>query len=130
MLGLNVPGRHAPLASTAVPAPESREGAGAPGVIVCRNCRRHITDPSQAVSINGVHAHTFANPHGYVYDIGCFQSAVGCAIVPPSSTEFTWFSGYDWRLALCGGCDAHLGWFFSGPGSSFFGLILERLAGD
>jgi hypothetical protein len=33
-----------------------------------------------------------------------------------------------WRLALCGGCRAHLGWNFRGDkDAGFFGLILDRL---
>jgi hypothetical protein len=43
-----------------------------------------------------------------------------------ASAEFSWFSGYRWRVALCGRCLGHLGWRFE-QGDSFYGLILDRL---
>ncbi|MGB5984318.1 MAG: cereblon family protein, partial [Desulfobacterales bacterium] len=81
---------------------------------------------------SGAHRHTFANPHGRVFEIGCFRDAPGCRVQGPALTEFSWFSGYAWRIALCGGCLSHLGWRFQGapsgiPGPGFFGLILNHL---
>jgi hypothetical protein len=78
--------------------------------------------------VQGAHHHTFANPHGIVYEIGCFKSAQGCGYAGPPSTEFTWFSGYAWRVSFCTMCLTHLGWvFIAGSGDSFHGFILERL---
>lgn len=97
-------------------------------VLVCRQCGRHITDESRRISIDGASRHTFANPHGHVYDIACFDSAVGCLGAGPASDEFTWFKGYSWRIVICTGCMTHLGWFFiSSGGHHFFGLIVDRL---
>lgn len=98
-------------------------------VIVCRQCRKNITDPTQRFSVDGSHHHTFANPHGLIFDIGCFQSAIGCRRIGPVSDEFTWFKGYHWQIVVCAGCMVHLGWFFLEPGGQhyFYGLILDRL---
>jgi hypothetical protein len=108
-------------------APE--EEADGEKVLVCRQCGQHITDESRRVSIDGAHRHTFANPHGHVYDICCFDSAVGCFGTGPASEEFSWFRGYSWQIVICTGCLTHLGWFFiSSGGHHFFGLIEDRLA--
>ena len=97
-------------------------------LIVCRHCGRPITRPAERIEKAGSHKHTFANPHGIVFEIGCFRSAIGCGYSGPATNEFTWFQGYSWRVAVCGSCTTHLGWFFSSTGSdSFHGLILDRL---
>jgi hypothetical protein len=96
--------------------------------IRCRHCHQVITKPSERVEIHGSHQHTFANPHGIVFHIGCFRSCTGCGYVGPVSGEFTWFKGFKWRIAICTMCLTHLGWLFtSSGGHSFNGLILDRL---
>ncbi|MEA3437413.1 MAG: cereblon family protein [Thermodesulfobacteriota bacterium] len=96
--------------------------------ILCRQCRRIITTSAERIEIQGAHQHTFANPHGSVYQIGCFRSASGCGYAGQASDEFSWFTGYSWRIAVCGSCLFHLGWLFISPGSqSFNGLILDHL---
>jgi hypothetical protein len=94
--------------------------------ICCRFCLHGITSSVERISLSGAHRHTFANPHGIVFEIGCFRNAPGCIARGPVTSEFSWFAGYGWRLALCGGCQSHLGWRFQG-GESFFGLILSHL---
>jgi hypothetical protein len=96
-------------------------------VIVCRVCGFAICHPDDAITVAGAHRHTFANPHGIVFEIGCFGNAPGCARVGAATDDFTWFAGYRWRIALCAGCHEHLGWRFEGAGDSFYGLILDRL---
>jgi hypothetical protein len=81
------------------------------------------------VSILGSHRHTFANPSGVVFEIGCFASARGYGFMGPPSMEFTWFAGHSWRILICSACRTHIGWFFAavqGEGR-FFGLIMDRL---
>jgi len=96
--------------------------------ILCRQCLRVITSPAERIEMQGAHQHTFANPHGIVYQIGCFRSAPGCGYAGQASDEFSWFKGYSWRIAVCGSCLFHLGWMFISPGSeSFNGLILDHL---
>jgi len=78
--------------------------------------------------VDGAHAHTFANPEGIVFEIGCYRDAWGCGYLGPLSPEFTWFAGYVWRIAVCSNCLVHLGWRFSSPDGHFFhGLITNRL---
>ena len=96
-------------------------------VIVCRACGFTICHPDDAIAVAGNHRHTFANPHGIVFEIGCFRSAPGCTRVGAATDDFTWFAGYRWRIAICAGCHEHLGWRFEGDSDSFHGLILDRL---
>lgn len=110
---------HPEAEPTPVDAPEP--------VIVCRVCGFAICHPDDAITVGGAHRHTFANPHGIVFEIGCFRSAPGCTGVGAASDDFTWFAGHRWRIAVCAGCHEHLGWRFEGTGGSFFGLILDRL---
>ena len=96
--------------------------------ILCRQCRRIITSPAERIEVQNTHLHTFANPNGIVYQIGCFRSAAGCGYAGQPSYEFSWFKGYSWRVAVCGSCLFHLGWLFISPDSeSFNGLILDHL---
>lgn len=75
----------------------------------------------------GKSEHTFANPHGFFYTLGCFDRAPGCLYESKSSNEFSWFTGYLWQIAHCGHCDTHLGWRFEAPHEAFWALILNRL---
>jgi len=105
---------------------ESREDKG--HVLVCARCLHAITTASARIEMSGSHAHTFSNPHGFVFHIACFATAPGCQARSDSSTDFSWFPGYSWRVAVCRGCDEHLGWLFAGGDASFHGLIVDRLA--
>lgn len=96
--------------------------------LYCRLCGHQITSSRFAIEVNGGHTHTFFNPAGIVYEIRCFQAAQGCAPHGPPSSEFTWFAGHTWQLALCSVCAAHLGWFFSSAESGFYGLISRNLS--
>ncbi len=103
-------------------APEEEE------YILCRQCRQAITRPAERITVQGSHQHTFANPHGIVFEIGCFKIAQGCGYAGSPSTEFTWFNGYAWRVSFCIMCLTHLGWvFIADSGDSFHGFILDRI---
>ena len=96
--------------------------------IICRQCRQAITRPVERISIQGSHQHTFANPHGLVFEIGCFKDVTGCGYAGAATDEFSWFAGYSWRLCFCSMCLTHLGWIFSSPASDIFhALILDRI---
>jgi len=95
--------------------------------ILCRNCGQPVSRPEDRISVQGSHMHTFANPHGLVFEIACFRSVFGCGYVGPATDEFSWFSGYRWRIVVCAACLTHLGWLFTAAGDSFAGLILDRL---
>lgn len=74
-----------------------------------------------------MHEHTFANPHGIIYRIGCFRNAPGCSVLPEEYKEFSWFDGFAWSHAMCSSCRTHLGWKYDRSGECFFGLVLDRL---
>jgi len=97
--------------------------------IICRQCRQGITTQADRITVQGSHQHTVANPHGIIFQIGCFQSAQGCGYTGPLTAEWSWFKGFSWKIAVCGFCLIQLGWLFvSSGGESFSGLILNRLA--
>lgn len=108
--------------------PRSQPGREpAPGrALACSECERIVTSTDSRIEVAGAHAHTFANPDGYTFRIGCFARAHGLAGVGERSTFATWFAGYTWRAEVCGGCGEHIGWLYQGP-SNFHGLILDRL---
>ena len=96
--------------------------------ILCRQCRSIITSQTERIEVQGSHQHSFANPHGIVFEIGCFRNVKGCGHAGSFSTEFSWFKGFSWRIAVCIMCLTHLGWLFASQSSdSFHGLILDRL---
>lgn len=97
-------------------------------LLVCVQCKAEITSEEARIAIQGSHNHSFFNPHGIVYHVGCFSDAPGCAAASARSAEFTWFSGHQWRTTVCGHCHEHLGWdFVNSQGHGFFCLILNRL---
>lgn len=96
-------------------------------IIVCRACGFPITQASSKIEMNGKHKHTFSNPRGYVFQIGCFASARGIMNQGEPTTEFTWFSGFAWKFSLCFQCFTHLGWFFQSSDRGFYGLILDNI---
>ncbi len=81
-------------------------------VILCAFCSSTITDANQIISVNGSHQHVFANPHGIIFETGCFKMCDGCIVEPIVYSEFSWFHGYNWQIAGCRRCHQHLGWFF------------------
>ncbi|MCP4695140.1 MAG: hypothetical protein GY859_44340 [Desulfobacterales bacterium] len=117
---------------------EKRDGAvkdkpeedspGSEDPILCRACLQVVTHARERIEVQGARSHSFANPSGMVFEIGCFGAAPGCAHAGPTTDEFSWFRGYRWKIAVCGGCLTHLGWrFASAGGHAFHGLILNRL---
>ena len=97
--------------------------------LLCARCGEAITRESDRITVEGSHCHTFANPHGIVFEIGCFKSVTGCCgFTGNFSDEFSWFKGFSWKVTFCRICLAHLGWmFFSNSLGVFYGLILGRL---
>jgi len=96
--------------------------------VVCARCRHEVTADGARIPVAGAHEHRFVNPHGFVFDVQCFRAAPGCDVAGPPTSDFSWFPGFAWSIAYCGGCAAHLGWRFEGHGSEFFALIKDRLA--
>jgi hypothetical protein len=109
--------------------PDLETTPGEPGgaILACIRCRHAVTSAAARIDMAGGHQHTFSNPHGIVYRIGCFADAPGCAAIGYPSTYFTWFAGYAWQVACCAACREHVGWLFRSADSLFYGLILDRL---
>jgi hypothetical protein len=95
--------------------------------LYCKACGQAITASDQAISVNSSFRHTFFNPAGIVFELGCYRKAPGCMAAGDPSSEFSWFSGYLWSFALCKSCDTHIGWCFESGDSLFWGLILNKL---
>jgi hypothetical protein len=95
-------------------------------VLRCRACGRPVARHEDRIEVSGAHAHTFVNPAGIIFDVGCFDRAAGCVPVGAPSAFFSWFPGYAWRAAVCVGCLVHLGWSY-GERPDFWGLILTKL---
>jgi hypothetical protein len=93
----------------------------------CATCHAPITSNSDRIQVNAKHQHVCANPHGYVFQIGCFAQAPGCVIVGEPTAYFSWFPGYAWQIAYCERCLTLLGWAFRSVETFFFGLILDQL---
>lgn len=100
--------------------------------LICAACGAGITSKRERLEMNGAYSHAFTNPHGLTFNIGCFRNAENCRPEGSSTTAWTWFQGYAWRVCVCAGCNTHLGWHYEPstprPGDGgFYGLILNRL---
>jgi hypothetical protein len=73
----------------------------------------------------------FVNPAGTVHDLLLAARAPGAEALGPITTTATWFDGYGWQLACCGGCGEHVGWCYLATGDAqpdlFFGLRRDAL---
>ena len=96
----------------------------------CASCLHVVTSRDAAIDVDGAHEHVRQNPAGFVFKIGCFREACGCAAEGLASEEWSWFPGYAWQVGLCAGCRRHLGWVFVLASARFYGLIADRLVLD
>ncbi|MDX9834146.1 MAG: cereblon family protein [Desulfobulbus sp.] len=94
--------------------------------LLCAACNAVITTPDQAVQIYGRHGRAFFNPAGIAYELRCFRNAPGVSAEGAPTSEFSWFPGCCWQIALCAACRTHLGWLFTGA-ESFAALISSRI---
>lgn len=97
--------------------------------LYCARCGMFVTKGRWRIRMKGEHEHVVFNPAGVLFRVQCFEEAPGAVAVGSASAEFTWFRGYDWRVALCTGCNSHLGWMYEGADAPavFFGLIAQAL---
>ena len=101
-----------------------------PAWLVCVQCRNRVTRPELAREVQGRFHHVCTNPHGFTFDLGCYSEAPGARPLGPAYAADSWFRGYVWKVAACGGCRAHLGWRFSSGEFAFWGLIRDQLAAE
>lgn len=97
------------------------------GFVVCAACAHVIAHIDDRIVMRGSHDHVFTNPYGFTHHLGCYKQALGCVVQGPPHAADTWFPGFVWRLASCGGCGQHLGWSFERSETNFFGLIIQNL---
>ena len=94
--------RDAPQKPERAKDPDERvtSGDAEHGSFRCRTCGQRIA--SRAALMSGGDAPlVFANPHGMVFEIVRLSEALVTVWGEPT-TDATWFSGYAWRVALCG----------------------------
>lgn len=116
------------LPKRAVAPREQSEGPDAAPLLYCASRLACITSERLRLSVAGSHRHVFANPHGFVFELGCFSGAPGCAWIGPVTTDFSWFAGTAWQAAVCAACGLHLGWHYqSAAALGFFSLLLDQL---
>ncbi|MFB6374230.1 MAG: cereblon family protein [Bradymonadaceae bacterium] len=96
--------------------------------VLCGECGHEVTARRHKTSVDGGFEHSFVNPAGILYQIGCFEEAPGVGATGEESEEFTWFEGYSWQVVICRDCMAHLGWKYWSSEHTFYGLILPRLS--
>ena len=63
--------------------------------------------------VSSTHANVFGHVHPIttLRDAACLGAALVCEDAPPTP-EGSWFPGYAWTIAYCGGCASHAGWRF------------------
>jgi hypothetical protein len=96
-------------------------------VVRCATCDHEVARFDDRFAQDGRAEHVFTNPGGYTFVIGCWRQAAGCVGIGEESTEWSWFPGCAWRVAVCRKCTAQLGWLFRGDDVTFAGLILNRI---
>jgi len=100
--------------------------------IYCSMCSHVIGHTADRTEIHTQHTHLLTNPHGFVFNVGCFANALGCEISGTPEAADSWFMNYQWQVAGCAQCHNHLGWYFtqSLERAFFYGLILDRIQQD
>lgn len=96
--------------------------------IYCAACGHLLTRERWAISMDG-HERVFINPAGRVFRIRCFSEAPGSTDIGDPTTDHTWFPPYAWNFAICGGCNAHIGWHYvdGEQPRAFYGLMKTAL---
>ncbi|MBT8495339.1 MAG: hypothetical protein KJO07_19990 [Deltaproteobacteria bacterium] len=98
-----------------------------PKKLICVRCHHPITSHNARIEVAGRHEHRRSNPHGYHFRVGCFAEAPGCKLRGQESSHFSWFPGNAWQVTVCGLCEAHNGWRFTGEAGEFYALVLDQL---
>ena len=98
-----------------------------PPALACARCQEPVTSAAEWLEVGGAREHTFMNPHGFAFRIGCFAAARALEGAGGWSDEWSWFPPCLWQVQHCARCGEHLGWAFRSADRRFFGLVLDRL---
>ncbi|KAL9692904.1 hypothetical protein quinque_012189 [Culex quinquefasciatus] len=81
----------------------------------CKKCDRRIANYVDmfAMSKQGV-AGSYCNPSGFVHETLTVYRTIAktTRTTTKGSKDFSWFPGYAWQIAVCNGCNSHVGWKF------------------
>uniref|UniRef100_A0A1Q3G4B2 Putative atp-dependent protease pil n=1 Tax=Culex tarsalis TaxID=7177 RepID=A0A1Q3G4B2_CULTA len=82
----------------------------------CKKCDRRIANYVDmfAMSQQGI-AGSYCNPSGFVHETLTVNRTIAKSTrtTTKASTDFSWFPGYAWQIAVCNGCNGHVGWKFA-----------------
>lgn len=101
----------------------------------CKRCKKQIACYSDifAMAKGNVNAN-YCNPAGYIHETLTVYKTLDDAakIIDRPSTDFSWFPGYAWQIAICKVCSSHIGWKFIAltknlRPKTFFGLSCKSL---
>ncbi|XP_011062316.1 PREDICTED: protein cereblon isoform X1 [Acromyrmex echinatior] len=103
-------------------------------IYVCVNCESFIGRQSHMFPMNKEGPQgTYVNPGGVIHETITFYHVQGVVLNNSDpSTEYSWFPGYAWTIAICKGCRHHVGWKFTAVQSNlrpkeFWGLTRRSL---
>jgi hypothetical protein len=94
--------------------------------LCCAACGHPVTQVAEKVDILGRHEWAFGL-YNEIVQLGCFRKADGCVGVRQVAHGYSWFRGYAWQIQVCGKCYTQLGWKYTSPEDSFYGLIFDAL---
>ncbi|KAG5307589.1 CRBN protein, partial [Pseudoatta argentina] len=103
-------------------------------IYVCVNCESFIGRQSHMFPMNKEGPQgSYVNPGGVIHETITFYHVQGVLLNNSDpSTEYSWFPGYAWTIAICKGCRHHVGWKFTAVQSNlrpkeFWGLTRRSL---
>jgi len=96
----------------ASPASSNDVELGDRGWYACAACARRLAREDWVLEAETQGPLVFANPHGRFFELLLVTQVVGGVFDRLATSEFTWFVGYGWRVGVCAGCRAHIGWHF------------------
>lgn len=107
-------------------------------LFLCKRCNNKISMYNDIFSMSkGNLAGNYCNPAGYIHETICFYKVIESStrMIDRPSTDFSWFPGYAWQIALCSKCSTHVGWKFIAVSKNlkprmFFGLSGKSLTID
>ncbi|EFN75562.1 protein cereblon [Harpegnathos saltator] len=103
-------------------------------IYVCVQCETLIGRQSHMFPMNREGPQgTYVNPEGVIHETITFYHVQGVALSSSSpSTNYSWFPGYAWTVAICKRCSQHVGWKFTATDSNlrpkvFWGVTRRSL---